>query len=158
MKKIYAAIAIALCALSANAQNNTSLGVRLNAGTEHGGELILGKTYGSHTRLDFGYGMGMYDLKNSSDFITTINQFYNWQTEGAFKWFMGAGLQESVEFTDTKYSAFNIGAGLQTGINYNFSDHFSMGVDVRETCKLIGKPEIANRWNTSVGLRLGWSF
>lgn len=158
MKKILAAIAIALCSLCANAQNNTSIGLRLNAGTEHGGEFILGKTYGNHTRLDFGYGVGMYELKNPENFITSINQFYNWQSSGTFKWFAGAGLMESVEFLDMKYSAFNIGVGIQTGISYSFSDHFAMGIDVRETCKLIGKPEISNRWNTSAGLRFAWSF
>lgn len=75
-----------------------------------------------------------------------------------FKWFAGAGLLESVEFLDMKYSAFNIGVGLQAGANYSFSDHFSIGVDVRETCRLIGKQEIADRWHTSMGLRLGWAF
>lgn len=159
MKKILV-ILLAFCGvqIAASAQNNTSLGIRLGAGTEFGGELILGKFYGNHTRLDFGYGIGLYNRNDAADFVTTINQFYNWQTTGRVKWFAGAGLLESVEFSDGGYSAFNFGVGVQTGVVFDLTAHFSLGLDVRETCKIAGKPTIANRWNTSGSLRLVYRF
>lgn len=162
MKKILIiGIAILGLQMAASAQDSkTSLGIRLGAGTEFGGELILGKYYGSHNRLDFGYGLSMYDITNAdADLITTLNQYYNWQTSGkVVKWFFGAGLHESVEFANSGYSAFNFGLGVQTGLLFDITKHFGLGIDVRETCKLIGKPSITNRWNTTGALRITYKF
>lgn len=161
MKKfIIISLAILCAQMAVSAQGRTSLGIRLGAGTEFGGELTLGKYYGVHNRLDFGYGLSLYDIKDDdADLITSLNQYYNWQTSGkVVKWFLGAGLHESVEFSDGGYSAFNFGLGAQTGLLFDISDHFGLGIDARQTCKIIGKPSITNRWNTSGALRLIYKF
>ena len=161
MKKILVLIiAILGLQIASSAQSKTSLGVRLGAGTEFGGELILGKYYGAHNRLDFGYGVSMYDItKDNSLYVTTLNQIYNWQTKGkVVKWFIGAGMNESVELAGGKYSAFNFGLVAQTGLLFDITEHFGLGVDVRDTCKVIGKPSINNRWNTTGALRITYKF
>lgn len=47
---------------------------------------------------------------------------------------------------------------MKKNLIIGIAKHFGLGIDVRETCKLIGKPSITNRWNTTGALRITYKF
>lgn len=140
----------------ANAQKGQSLGVRFDAGRQVHAEVIYARYYGEHHRLDFGHSVGNYLPWEERRWIVGLNQFYNWQTAGRVRWTVGGGFVESVEVMNGCYRSFDFAVALQTGLIVDVTDNFSMGIDYRHACKVLGY--ITSRWNMMGGLRLDWRF
>ncbi|MCQ2349017.1 MAG: porin family protein [Paludibacteraceae bacterium] len=138
------------------AQKPQLLGVRFDAGRQVHAEVIYARYFGSHHRLDFGHSLGNYLPWEENRWIVGLNQFYNWQTAGRVKWTVGGGFVESVEVMNGSYRSFDFAVALQTGLMVDVTDNFSLGIDYRHSCKVLGY--ITSIWNMMGGLRLDWRF